>query len=224
MKIDLRKYAGLFAGISTDELSGLLSCLEVKTKQYEKKDIILLMEDKVDNIGLVIEGAVLIIKENVTGNQSIIDRIGQYELFGEAFVCAGIEKSPVTVIAAERCEIMWMHFRRIISTCPKACEAHSKLVENMMKLLALKILHINQKIEITSKKSIRDKLMTYLLLQADKAKSFDFTIPLNRSELADYLYADRSALSRELCKMRDEGLIEFKKNHFHMIIDKLEQK
>ncbi|HEX3011990.1 MAG TPA: Crp/Fnr family transcriptional regulator, partial [Syntrophomonadaceae bacterium] len=192
----------------------MLTCLGVKNKRYEKRSIIMLAEDNADHVGIVLRGAVLIVKEDFVGNRSIVDRIGQYDMFGEAFACAGIQKSPVTVVAAENCEIMWIQFRRIINTCSTSCIFHSKLIENMMKLLALKNLQMNQKLEITSKRNLRDKLTAYLFMQAKAAKSFEFTIPLSRSELADYLYVDRSALSRELGSMRDEGIIEFNKNHF----------
>jgi CRP/FNR family transcriptional regulator, dissimilatory nitrate respiration regulator len=214
MQDDLEKHVKLFNDISADDLSVMLTCLGVKNKQYEKRGIIVLAEDKLDHVGVVLRGAVLIVKEDFVGNRSIVDRIGQYGMFGEAFACAGIQKSPVTIIAAEDSEIMWIQFRRIINSCSANCVFHSKLIENMMKLLALKNLQVNQKLELTSKRNMRDKLAAYLLMQAEEAKSFDFTIPLNRSELADYLYVDRSSLSRELGKMRDEGIIEFKRNHF----------
>jgi CRP-like cAMP-binding protein len=214
MQNDLEKHVKLFHNISADDLSAMLYCLGVKNQLYEKRDIVMLAEDNVDHVGIVLEGAVLISKEDFAGNRAIIEHIGQYEMFGEAFACAGIQKSPVTVVAAEKSEIMWIQFRRIINTCSTSCMFHAKLIENMMKLLAVKNLQMNQKLEITSKRNLRDKLITYLLMRAEEAKSFDFTIPLSRSELADYLYVDRSALSRELGKMRDEGLIKFYKNHF----------
>lgn len=214
MQNDWGKHINLFNNISVDDLSVMLSCLGVKNKKYEKRSIIIVADDNADHVGIVLKGAVLIINEDFAGNRSIVDRLGQYEMFGEAFACAGIRKSPVTVVAAEDCEIMWLQFRRIISTCSSNCAFHSRLIENMLKSLALKNLQINKKLEITAKRNIRDKIMSYLLMQADEAKAFDFTIPLSRSELADYLYVDRSALSRELGKMKDEGLIEFNKNHF----------
>lgn len=214
MPSELEKHVKLFNNIRAADLPPMLSCLGVKNKEYKKGSIVLHAEDNVDHVGIVLRGAVLIVKEDFAGNRSIVERIGQYEVFGEALACAGIPKSPVTVVAAESNEIMWIQFRRIVNTCSINCMFHAKLIENMMKLLAEKNLQMNQKLEITSKRNIRDKLMAYLIIQAKEARSFDFAIPLNRGELADYLYVDRSALSRELCKMRDEGLIEFNKNHF----------
>jgi len=204
----------LFNDIKADDLSEMLSCLGVKYQQYEKRSTIISAEDNVDHVGVVLHGAILIVKEDFAGNRSIVDRIGQYEMFGEAFACAGIQKSPVTIVAAENSEIMWIQFRRIVNTCSMSCVFHARLIENMMKELAVKNLQMNQKLEITSKRNIREKLTAYLLMQAEEANSADFTIPLSRSELADYLYVDRSALSRELCKMRDDELIAFNKNHF----------
>ncbi len=214
MQKDLGKHVKLFSDIHTDDLSAMLSCLGVRTQQYEKRNVVVLAEENMDHIGIVLQGAVLVVKEDFAGNRSIVNRIGQYEMFGESFVCAGVHKLPVTIVAAENCEIMWIQFRRIISTCSMSCVFHARLIENMMKLLAMKNIKMNQKLEITSKRNLRDKLTAYLLAQAEEEKSFDFTIPLSRSELADYLYVDRSALSRELGKMREEGLIEFNKNHF----------
>jgi CRP-like cAMP-binding protein len=211
---DLENNVKLFNNISANDLPSMLSCLGVKNKQYKKGNIVMHAEDNVDHVGIVLQGAVLIVKEDFAGNRSIVDRLGSYEVFAEALACAGIQKSPVTVVAAENSEIMWIQFRRIVNTCSINCMFHAKLIENMMKLLAVKNLQMNQKLEITSKRNIRDKITAYLIIQANEAGSFDFTIPLSRSELADYLYVDRSALSRELCKMRDEGLIEFNKNHF----------
>ena len=214
MQSDLEKHVRLFNNIIANDLPNMLSCLGVKHKQYKKGSIVLQAEDNVDHVGIVLRGAVLIVKEDFAGNRSIVDHVGQYEIFGEAFACAGIQKSPVTVVAAENSEIMWIQFRRIINTCSINFMFHFRLIENMMRLLAVKNLQMNQKLGITSKRNIRDKLMAYLIIQAKEAQSYNFTIPLSRSELADYLYVDRSALSRELCKMRDEGLIEFNKNHF----------
>ncbi|HBQ85958.1 MAG TPA: Crp/Fnr family transcriptional regulator, partial [Syntrophomonas sp.] len=199
---DLENNVKLFNNISANDLPSMLSCLGVKNKQYKKGNIVMHAEDNVDHVGIVLQAAVLIVKEDFAGNRSIVDRLGSYEVFAEALACAGIQKSPVTVVAAENSEIMWIQFRRIVNTCSINCMFHAKLIENMMKLLAVKNLQMNQKLEITSKRNIRDKITAYLIIQANEAGSFDFTIPLSRSELADYLYVDRSALSRELCKMR----------------------
>jgi len=208
------KYIDLFAGINTAELDAMLACLGVRNERYGKREVIIFPDDNADRVGVVIRGGVLIIKEDFFGNRSIVDHIGQYDMFGEAFACAGVQKSPVMVLAAEDTEIMWLQFSRIVNTCSSNCIFHSRLIQNMLKLLAQKNLKMNQKLEITSKRSIREKLLTYLVIQADAAQSPDFVIPLSRSELADYLYVDRSAMSRELCKMRDEGLIDFHKSHF----------
>ncbi len=217
MQSDLRENVGLFAEIGADDLSVLLTCLGARSKHYKKKEIVLLVEDRVDCVGIVVRGALMVIKEDFAGSRSIIDRIEQYEIFGESLVCAGIATSPVTVVAAEDTEIMWIQFNRILSTCTSSCAFHTRLIGNMIKSLAVRNLQMNLKMEVTSKRNIRDKLMSYLLQHAERSRSFDFIIPLNRSELADYIYVDRSALSRELSRMKDEGMIDFKKNHFRIL-------
>jgi CRP/FNR family transcriptional regulator, dissimilatory nitrate respiration regulator len=216
MQRNLEKHIKLFENITEENISSMLACLGAKTKKYKKNSIIIFEEDKVDRVGIVLEGAVLINKDDFAGNRSVVNRVGQYDLFGEVFVCAGLQKSPVNVIAAENCEIMWIQFHRIVNSCSTACEFHLKLIENMIKLLAIKNLQMNQKMEIVSKRNLREKLITYLYLQAENSKTPDFLIPLTRAELADYLFVNRSALSRELSKMRDEGIIKYKKNHFYI--------
>lgn len=216
MQSNLEKHVRLFENINAENLSQMLYCLGAKTKKYKKNHIILFTEDKVDRVGVVLQGAVLINKDDYSGNRSLVNRIGKYDLFAETFVCAGIQKSPVTVVAAENCEIMWLQFQRIVQTCSTTCDFHLKLIENMIKLLALKNLQMNQKLEIISKRNLREKLITYLLMQAENAQSLDFSIPLTRAELADFLFVNRSALSRELSNMRDEGIIQYRKNYFSL--------
>jgi CRP-like cAMP-binding protein len=129
--------------------------------------------------------------------------------------CAGIDRSPVTVQAAEDVEILFIDYKKIITTCPSACPFHARLIENMLKLVAKKNLMLNQKLEILSKRTTREKLLCFFDTQ--RGSSQRFTIPFNREELARYLCVDRSAMSNELCKMRDDGIIRFRKNVFDVL-------
>ena len=189
--------------------------MDAKTRGYNKGEIILLSGDRVDHIGLIISGSVKIIKEDMDGNASILTELGASEIFGEVFACAGISQSPVTIQASEASEILFIDYKKIITTCPSACPFHARLIENMLKLIAVKNLMLNQKIEILSKRTTREKLFYYFDLQRGAASKF--SIPFNREELARYLCVDRSAMSNELCKMRDEGLLRFYKNTFELL-------
>ena len=193
----------------------LFNCLSVKTAYFKKDEVILLSGETINFVGLVLAGGVQIIKEDMDGRITILTELGVSEIFGEVFACAEITQSPVTIIATENAEIMLMDYKKIITSCTAACPFHARLIENMLKLIAQKNLMLNQKIDILSKRTTRDKLLSYFDAQRGMAKKF--TIPYNREELAQYLCVDRSAMSNELGKMRDEGLIKFTKSTFEII-------
>ena len=206
----------LFEGIAFEDFDRLLNCLSAKTVCYKKGEIILLSGNSVSFVGLVLSGHIKIIKEDKNGNITILTELSSPELFGEVFACAEIEHSPVTVQASKDCEILFIDYKRIVISCAAACPFHAKVIGNMLKLIAKKNLLLNQKNEILSQRTIRGKLISFFDNQRGMAKNF--TIPYNREELASYLCVDRSSMSRELCKMRDEGLIKFTKNHFVFLL------
>ena len=205
----------LFQGIALSDFEHMLRCLSAESKQYRKEDVILRSGDTVNFVGLILSGGVRIKKEDTDGRVAIIASIGVSEAFGETFACAGISHSPVTIQAAEDSEILFLDYRKIITTCTSACPFHAKLIENMLKLVAQKNLMLSQKIEILSKRTTREKILCFFDIQRGAAKKF--TVPFDREELAQYLCVDRSAMSSELCKMRSEGMIKFQKNKFEML-------
>jgi len=212
---DVMQNNPLFNGIDYSDFEKMFYCIEARTQNYKKDDIILLSGDTVNFVGLILSGGVKIIKEDINGNITIITEFAVSEIFGEVLACADIEHSPVTVQASEDSEILFINYRKIITICSSACGFHSRLIENMLKLIARKNLILNQKIEILSKRTTREKLLTFFDTHRGTAKKF--TIPYNREELAHYLCVDRSAMSNELCKMRDEGLLRFNKNVFEIL-------
>lgn len=205
----------LFSGIGYNDFENMFQCIEARMQSYKKDDIILMSGDTVYLVGLILSGRVKIIKEDMDGNITIFTELSVSELFGEVFACAGIEHSPVTVQASRKSEVLFINYKKIITTCSSACGFHSKLIENMLRLIAKKNLMLNQKIEILSKRTTREKLLMFFDMQRGMAKRF--TIPYNREEMARYLCVDRSAMSNELCKMRDVGLIKFNKNDFEIL-------
>ena len=209
---DAIKSNPLFNGVAFSDFERMFSCLSARTAKYKKGEIILLSGNTVSFVGLIISGSVKVIKEDMDGRLTILTELLVPDIFGEVFACAGVAHSPVTVEASSDAEILLIDYKKIISTCSSACPFHAKLVENMLGLLANKNLMLNQKIEILSKRTTREKLLCFFDMQRGAAKRF--TIPFNREELAHYLCVDRSAMSNELSKMRDEGLIQFQRNEF----------
>ncbi|MGI5891817.1 MAG: Crp/Fnr family transcriptional regulator [Bacillota bacterium] len=208
------KKISLFDGIKEEEISAMITCLAGVKKSYKKEDIILWAGDEVNFVGVLLMGQVQIVKDDITGNRNILKEISQTGIFAETLSCAGLKKSPFTVIASQDCEILFISLQRIVNTCSSACRFHTRMIENILKSIAKENLFLSEKIDILSQRSIRGRLMAYFLSQSQKEGKMSFTIPFSRNEMADFICVDRSALSRELSKMQYEGLIEFEKNKF----------
>lgn len=203
----------LFHGIGRNELPSMLNCLNARETGYQRQDIVLLEGQPVSSVGIVLSGTVQIVKEDYAGNRSLLAEIEPGHLFAEAFSCAQTEELPVTVISVTDSTVLWIDYRRIVTTCPSACRFHTKLIENMLAILASKNILLNRKIEYLSKRTTREKLLSYLSDQAARTGP-EFDIPFSRQELADFLCVDRSAMSSELSKLQREGALRFHRNHF----------
>lgn len=214
------KKTKLFEGLTEKDVQTALSCLGKKTLKFERGDIIIDAGDPVKDIALLLNGSVQILQEDIAGNRSIIAQFYPSEIFAEALACAQVQKSPVTAVASSDCEILFIPFQKITGFCTDACSFHAKIVSNMLKILAQKNVFLNAKIEHLSKRTMREKLLSFLNEQSKKAGSSKFEIPFNRNELADFLFLDRSSMSRELGKMQEDGLIETDKNRFKILRDK----
>lgn len=215
--LPILKKCPLFAGIGDSDLETLLDCLSASSASYEKNSFVFRMDDTVTAIGIVLSGRVHVLKEDFWGNRTILNHIEPGGLFAEAFSCAEIPKLPVSVIAVEKSEILLVDYRRIIGTCPSACAFHAGLIQNMIRILAGKNIMLTQKLEYVTRRTTREKLLSYFSAQARQAGGNAFEIPYNRQELADYLSVDRSAMSGELCRMRDDGILRFRKNSFELL-------
>lgn len=214
---NILKSCPLFRGISEDNLKAILNCLGAKIETFEKDEAILSEGDPAKYLGIIISGEAQIIRIDYFGNRSIIAYVDPPQIFGESFAYSGTEFLPVSVIASDRTRAMLIDARRITMTCPNACSFHNQLIFNLLKAVADKNIIYNQKLEITSKRSTREKLMTYLHQQAKKNRSNHFIIPYDRQELADYLEVERSGLSAEISKLRAEGVILCRKSEFTLL-------
>ena len=214
---DVLRKCPLFYNIAGDDLRSMLACLGAKIAIYNKKEIILAEGDPAFYIGILLCGTARIERTDYYGNRSIVAHVEPGELFGESFACAESEKIPVDVIATESCEVMLIDCKRVINSCGNACAFHNQMIFNLLKVVAIKNIVLNQKVEVCSKRTTREKLMTYLSLHAKRTGCRSFTIPYDRQQLSDYLEVDRSGLSAEISKLRREGIIESRKNHFKLL-------
>ncbi len=213
---DVLKKCPLCAGIADDELGALLDCLRAAPKSYAKDDFVFLAGERAGAMGIVLSGVLHIVQEDFWGRRAILARLPPGELFGEAFACAGLERLPVSVLAAEAAEILLLDYGKIIAPCARNCSFHARIINNMLRILARKNVMLVQKIEHLTRRSTREKLLSYLSGRARETGQNSFAIPFNRQELADYLAVDRSAMSNELSKMRDEGILDFSRNEFEL--------
>ena len=207
----------LFDGLNDQDLLAILACLDARVYTVTKNNPILSEGERAAHVGIVLSGSVQIVKEDYYGNRSIVAIAEPGELFGETFACAGLEALPVSVVAMQDSQIMLIDCIRITRSCSNACSFHNQLVLNLLQVVASKNLFFNQKLEILSKRTTRDKLMAYLTGQAKLRGSNSFTIPYDRQALADYLGVERSAMSAEIGKLRKDGIIRSDKNRFTLL-------
>ena len=207
----------LFTGIDPSDWEGMLACLGAHVTELRKNQAVFAEGDPAGHLGIVLSGIIRIVKEDYYGNRSIVAQAVPGELFAESFACAGAAELPVSVIADSDARVMLIDCGRITVSCSNACAFHSRMIRNLLQIVAQKNLQLNQKIEITAKRTTREKLIAYLLNQAKLHGQDSFTIPYDRQALADYLQVERSAMSAEISKLRAEGILESKKNQFRLL-------
>lgn len=212
----LLKNTRLFYGIEENEMSDMLKCLSAVKVSYEKGEAVFRRGDTVTSVALLLEGRIHIQKEDYWGNLSILNEITEGEVFGEVYACLGDEKMLNNAVAVKDSVVLLIDINRILGEHSDDCQFHARLIRNLLTVIASKNKGLAQKLEHMSQRTTREKLLSYLSEQSIKEGASSFHIPFNRQQLADFLSVDRSAMSNELCKMRDEGLLAFSKNHFEL--------
>lgn len=197
----------LFRGVPAEELPALLARASARTCAFQKGELLLRRGDVTRRLGLVLEGTVHIIREDFWGNRSIVGLAGPGEVFAESYALAG-EPLEVSVLAAAPGAALFLEADGLTD---------ARLTANLLHLLARKNLMLTRKMRHMARRTTRDKLLSYLSAQALAAGSSEFDIPMDRQQLADYLAVDRSAMSAALGKLRDEGVLTFRKNHFRLL-------
>ena len=213
---DTLQHCPLFEGIAPEDLTAMLGCLGARHISYAKGDILMDEGAPPKDVGILLKGQLQLIRTDYYGNRSIMMNIAPGQLFAESFACARAARLPASVVAVEDCEVLLLDCRRVLTSCCNACAFHSRIIFNLLQIVAEKNLALHRKAMITSRRSTREKLMTYLLLQAKEAGRADFTIPFDRQGLADYLEVDRSGLSAEMSKLKKEGVLDYFKSDFRL--------
>ncbi|PKM52245.1 MAG: transcriptional regulator [Firmicutes bacterium HGW-Firmicutes-7] len=207
----------LFRNINELELNGMLTCLKPKISHYKKGETIAIAGDPFEGIGIVLLGEVMITKENAAGNRVILTKLQKESIFGEMIAFSHMNTWPATVVVLEDCSIMFIESNKIVGSCEQSCNSHTTLILNMLRIISKKALVLNRKVEYLAIKSMREKISTFLLEQFNIAEKNTFMIALNRNELADFLNVSRPSMSREIAKMKDEGILDYYKSTFKII-------
>ncbi|MGE4583598.1 MAG: Crp/Fnr family transcriptional regulator [Sphaerochaeta sp.] len=210
---DILKRSVLFNRVESQDLPHLLSCLKSRKTDFPKDYTIIDEGDYTDELGIVLLGSANIVRFDFWGNRTVVTNLEVGDSFAETIACTQV-KSEVAVITTEPTTILFLNIHQVITTCQKGCVFHQSLIENLVKLLSHKNMELLKKINHITKRSTREKLLSYLSEEAKKRGSRTFTIPFDRQQLADYLCVERSAMSSELSRMRTEGLLEYHKSTF----------
>ena len=208
----------LFANMAEKDLHKIFRCISAHKKTFERDAFVFRAGDDVRNVYLILSGSMHIIDEDFWGNRAIIETMQKDTLFGEAYVFSTKENQLVSVIAAEDSVILEIDPASLFEDCSNACPCHSQLIRNALTLLSEKIVQLTEKLGHIIKRSLREKILSYLSTCAQREKNNTFHIPYSRQQLADYLCVDRSALSHELSNLQKMGMIRYRKNLFELLI------
>ncbi len=212
--ISVLKNSKLFHGTEESDIYSILNCFQAKVLHYKKGEYIIRHGDIINNIMILLDGCLCIQRDDYWGNRSIVNIVNIGEMFGEAYTAHDSKPILNDVTAIKDSSVIFLNIDKVLNICSSSCQFHSYIVQNLYFAVSEKNQLLVQKLGYMSKRTTREKLISYLSDQAKIQGSNSFTIPMNRQQLADFLSVDRSAMSKELCKMRDEGLIVFNKNKF----------
>ena len=214
---DILSACPLFEKVGRENYGKMLRCFGARVISIKKDNVVFHQGQVARHVGIVLTGAVQTVQEDYLGNRSILSMAGPGQLFAEGFACAGVENMPVRIAATSDSQIMLIDCQHIMTLCHHACSFHNQMIRNMLSSVARSNLQLNQKIDILSKRTTREKVMAYLLSEANIQGSDSFTIPYDRQELADFLGVERSAMSTVIGKLRDDGFIKVHRRHFQLI-------
>ena len=198
----------LFRDISYEEYRGMLPCFQAVGRSYQADELIYDFADaQQDDVGVIERGAAALIRIDEEGVATVMEELGPGGVFGRNLAFAGSAGDSLEVVCRTPCEVLFIDYPHILRRCESACAYHSTLVQNMLRLMADKAQALSERIDVLSRRSIREKLLCYFRQLAARAGGSSFTLPFSLSVLADYIATDRSAMMRELKRLREEGVV-----------------
>lgn len=208
----------LFKGICTDNCIRMLDCFNVEIKKYHTGSCVADFSKASDKIGIILSGTAVTVKYDINGVRTIIEKLGEQGIFGEFFTFSSSSRNCMQVVCESDCEIMFVRYSELTKRCEKACECHSAVVQNLLMLMSEKAISLSERIEVLSQRTIEDKLISCLQIIEDKTPAGKTPqIPFSTTALSDYLCVNRSALQREITKLKNQGVLTITKRKFRLM-------
>lgn len=196
----------IFDGINQGELEKLLDCMKATKRSYKSGEIIITYSGQIERTGIISSGEAQVIKYDIDGNKTILERLSGGDMFGRLFTYFSND-GDISVICTRSCEVIFIDLKDITKRCENACTYHSVFIENLLEILSDRSITQSVRIDILSQRTLRKKLLFYFELESKRQGKRSFTLPFSLSSLADYLCVDRSAMLREMKNLRDLGII-----------------
>ena len=198
----------VFHGISESEYHKMMECFDAFERRYSAGQTICEYNQGSTLVGILESGSASLIRIDVYGVRTILETLSPGEMFGEALAFSGMNEDSITVVCDKNAAVLFFEYSHIIRPCSKTCAHHTQLLENIIRLMSQKSMALSERIEVLSRRTIRDKLLCYFSLRATRHNSHTFELPFSISALADYICSDRSAMMREMKNMKQSGLIQ----------------
>ena len=208
------KNSPLFQDIGYENYRQMLACFQAVPKSYRPEEVIYDFSDPGGSVGVVERGEASLIRIDEEGVATVLEELGPGGVFGKSLAFSTSGRDSLQVICRTACEVVFIDYPHILKRCERACTHHSLLVQNMLRLMSDKAQALSERVDVLSRRSIREKLLCYFRQLADKAGEETFTLPFSLSTLADYIATDRSAMMRELKRLREEGVVQSEGRQF----------
>ena len=203
----------LFQDISYEEYRKMLPCFQAVGRSYQSDELIYDFGDAQRNdVGIVERGTAALIRIDEEGVATVMEELGPGGVFGRDLAFAGSAGDSLEVVCRAPCEVLFIDYPHILRRCENACAYHSALVQNMLRLMASKAQALSERIDVLSRRSIREKLLCYFRQLAGRTGGASFTLPFS-----DYIATDRSAMMRELKRLREEGVVRSEGRRFTLL-------
>lgn len=209
----------LFYNISLDEYKQLMSCLSAREKHFLSGETICTYDGYSRSIGILGRGKALVVRYEINGARTILERLEPQDIFGHLMSYQKNPTNGVTVVCEQPCDVLFINYDGISQPCTKACSYHLQLIQNMLDLISEKAMSLSARVEVLSQRTIREKLICFFLQIAGQENSTSFKLPFTMVDLADYLSIDRSAMTRELKHMKNEGMLDIERKHVRLHLD-----